>query len=174
MAIQSLLQNLFGKPYTIGELMNIDQGRQSRASGCTVSLANSFFTMSEEGVLAKFKAFFSTNTIKVVYLTLKFIVRSDTGHTHTVFIQLDPDFTKMSWAANHVRIYCDCADFKYRSAYLLDKRKSLFANDKIKIALGQAITDKPDGKRGTTLLCKHSFAALQYLMSNYGSIMATL
>ena len=44
----------------------------------------------------------------------------------------------------------------------------------IKLTLGQALTDKPDGKRGTTLLCKHVYAALQWLMTNYDNVMGAL
>lgn len=170
----SLLQSIFGKRYTIGELMNIDQGRQGRANNCSVSLVDTFFTLKEEGITAKFAQLFSGNTLKVCYLTLKLKVLSDTGNPHFVFIQLEPDFSRTDWANNQVRVYCDCADFKFRSAYILDKRDSLFVNDWVKLGLGQALTDKPNGKKGVTTLCKHSFAALQWLMSNYQNLMNTL
>lgn len=170
----SLLQNIFGKRYTVGELMNIDQGRQGRAGNCSVSLVNTYFSLKEEGIAAKFAQLFGGNTLKVCYITLKLKVKSDTGNSHFVFIQLEPDFSLNDWSNNQVRVYCDCADFKYRSAYLLDKRDSLFANDWIKLTLGQALTDKPDGKKGTTLLCKHVYAVLQWLMTNYDNVMGAL
>ena len=158
-----LLDNLFGKPYTLGELMKIDQGRQDRAAKCAVRLDNTFYTLKEETPLSKFKNLFTKNTLKVFYV-----------NTHYVYIQIDPDFSLTDWIDNRVRIYCDCADFMYRSAYLLDKRDSLFKNDWIKGTLGQAMTEEPKGKRGVTLLCKHSFAAFQWLMANYKQIMSTL
>lgn len=155
--------------------MNIDKARQLRAAGCVPNLVKTFHTIKQEGVLDKFKSFVTGKTsIKVYYITFKFEVTSDTGNTHTVFIQVDPDFSLKNWSANRVKIYCDCADFKYRSAYILDKRSSLFTTTKIKTALGQAMTEVPTGKKGTTLLCKHSFAALSWLMGNYANVMKTI
>lgn len=89
-------------------------------------------------------------------------------------MQLDPDFNLSLWSSNRVRIFCSCADFKYRSAYLLGKRDSLFLNDNTKIHLGPAATNAPTGKTGTTMLCKHCYSALQYLMNNYQGIMRNL
>lgn len=155
--------------------MNIDSGRQGRASNCSASLVKTFHTIKQEGVLDKFKAFVTgKTTIKVYYVTLKFEVRSDTGNSHTVFIQLDPDFSLKNWTSNRVKIYCDCADFKYRSAYVLSRKNSLFLTHRIQIALGQAANEAPTGKRGTTLLCKHAYAALSWLMNNYASVMKTI
>ena len=70
-------------------------------------------------------------------------------------------------------IYCSCADFKYRSAYTLDSRGSLFKTTKISAALGSAVNEAPK-KLGTTLLCKHSYAALVWLMNNYRSVMKSI
>lgn len=170
--IGSALAGLFGKPYTIGELMAIDQGRQGKALQSNVTLEDTFFTLKEEGIASKFKNLFTSNTIKKLYITLKLKVISDTGNPHYVFIQLDPDYSTSGWYGNKVRIYCDCNDFKYRSAYALSKRDSLFENQTTKMALGQALTEAP--KRGTNVLCKHGYAALNWLMSNYKNVMSTI
>lgn len=170
--IGSALKNLFGKPYTIGELMSIDQARQGKALQSSVSLVDTFFTLKEEGIASKFKSLFTGNTIKTLYITLKLKVISDTGNPHYVFIQLDPDYSTSGWYGNKVHIYCDCNDFKYRSAYALSKRGSLFDNQFTRISLGQALTEAP--KRGTNVLCKHGYAALNWLMSNYKNIMSTI
>lgn len=172
--MNDFLKNLFGKPYTIGELMKIDQGRQARAAGCTVSLVDTFYTLQEETPLAKFKSLFTKNTIRTFYITLKFVVKSDTGNGHEVFVQIDPDFSMTDWQNNRIKIYCDCADFMYRSAYILDKRDSIFANNSIKARLGAALTDIPKGKKGVTLLCKHSYAVVLWLSNNYNKIMKDL
>lgn len=154
--------------------MNIDSGRQSRAAGCYVTLEDSFVSMKEEGVAAKFRSLFSQNLIKVFYVTLKLKVVSSSGTSHYVFIQLEPDFTSSAWAGNRVKVYCDCADFMYRSAYILNKRDSLFTNAWTKTALGQALTNAPTGNKGTTTLCKHAYAALNWLMANYQTVMSSL
>ena len=77
-----LLDNILGKPYTLGELMKVDQGRQDRAAKCAVRLDDTFYTLKEETPLSKFKNLFTKNTLKVFYVTLKLAVTSDTGNTH--------------------------------------------------------------------------------------------
>ena len=60
--VGSILNNLFGRQYTIGELMNIDKARQGRASNCTPILVKIFHTVKQEGVLDKFKSFVTGKT----------------------------------------------------------------------------------------------------------------
>lgn len=170
-----LLNSIFGKQYTIGELMNIDEGRQEKASKCSVKLVKTYHELKKESIIDKFRSFFTGDTvINVYYVIFKFEVISETGSTYNVFIRINPDFDLVNWVNNEVKIYCSCADFKYRSAYLLNKNKSLFLNDKIKISLGSALTEAPKGKTKTTLLCKHSYAALLWLVTNYSNIMKTI
>lgn len=170
-----LFNSIFGKQYTIGELMNIDEGRQNKASQCFVRLVKTYHELKKEGIIDRFKSFFTGETlINVYYVIFKLEVTSETGNKYNVFIRVNPDFNLNNWVNNEVKIYCNCADFKYRSSYLLNKRNSLFLNDKIKISLGQALTDAPKGKSKTTLLCKHSYAALMWLITNYSNIMKTI
>lgn len=162
------------KKYTLGDLMMIDSGRQERASSCQVILEKTYHELKKATILDKFKSLFksSAGLINSYYVIFKFRVISGSGGTHKVIIKTCPDFDLNDWENNRAWIYCDCPDFKYRSAYILNQHNSLFLTDKIKIALGQAMTDKPKG--GTSLLCKHSFAAVRYLISNYSSIMKTI
>ena len=99
---------------------------------------------------------------------------SGSGSKRTVIVRVNPDFNLQDWESNKVKIYCDCPDFKYRSAYILNQHNSLFLNDRTKLELGSAISDAPKGKAGTTLLCKHAFAALNWLVSNYVNVMKTI
>lgn len=166
---------LFSRPFTIGDLMNIDSGRQSRASGCVVKLEKIYHEVKEESILDRFKArFFGRSVAKRYYVILKFSVTSEKGSVHSVFIRISPDFNLTNWKTNKVRIYCDCADFKYRSAFLLGQHDSLFLTDKIRMTLGPAVENKPKEKTATSLLCKHAYAALNYLVLNYSSIMKTI
>lgn len=170
----SILSSIFGRPYTIGELMSIDATRQQKAASCNVILDGTFHELKQEGLIDKFKSkFLNIPTINTYYLILQFKVISDTGNSHKVFIRLDPDFTLKNWSSNRVKIYCDCKDFKFRSAYTLEKRGSLFRTSKINMQLGSSLTDAPK-KHKTSLLCKHAFAALSWLMNNYSSIMQTV
>lgn len=171
----SIVGSLLGSQYTMGELMNIDAGRQERAAGCSVSFLGTFHEIRRESLLEKFRSIFlGKPIITTYYVIFKFKVTSGSGKNYTVIIRTNPDFDLMNWTNNKVQIYCDCPDFKYRSAYILNQRKSLFLNDKVKIGLGEAITEAPKAKTRTSLLCKHSFAALQWLISNYSSIMRTI
>lgn len=157
--------------YTIGELMNIDQTRQQKASGCKVELEKTYHELQKESVLEKFKsAFLGNNLINTYYIILKFKVTSETGSIHKVYVRLNPDFDLRSYTNNKIKIYCDCDDFKYRSAYTLGKRDSVFLSNIAKTKLGPALT-QPPRKQYTTLLCKHAFAVLDWLVNNYQSVM---
>lgn len=170
----SILGSLLGNDqYTLGELMSIDSGRQDRAANCKVELIQTYHELKKETVLDKFKALFVSRgaLVNVYYIIFKFKVTSENGHPYTVLVRINPDFDLVNWKINKVKVYCACADFKYRSAYILDKHKSLFVNDRIKIALGEALTTTPKEKTKTTLLCKHSYAAVKWLVDNYTKLM---
>lgn len=171
----NILGSLIGSQYSIGELMDIDSGRQERAAACSVSLINTYHEIKKESVLDKFRsALLGKTLVNTYYVIFKFKVTSGSGKSYTVIIRTNPDFDLKDWENNKVQIYCDCPDFKYRSAYILNKRKSLFLNDKIKILLGESLSDAPKSKSSTSLLCKHSFASLQWLIKNYANIMRTI
>lgn len=168
--------SIFNRQYTIGDLMNIDQGRQERAGQCTVELIKTYHVLKEESLLEKFKKFFldPDKVIKTYNVIFKFEVTSGKGSKHKVFIKTSPDFNLNAWQNNKVQVYCDCPDFKYRSAYELNKHNSVFLNNSTSVKLGQALTDKPKEGHQTTLLCKHLFAAVQWLINNYANIMKTM
>lgn len=156
--------------------MKIDAIRQLKAASSSVSLVKVYHEIKKESVLDKFKKFFKrgSSLVNSYYIILKLQVVSDTGGVHTVFIRTNPNFNLTDFDKNKVQIYCSCKDFMYRSAYLLEKRGSLFRSKTTDLALGSAITEAPKAKSGTTLLCKHSYAALVWLMSNYVGIMKSL
>ena len=171
----SILSSIISSQYTMGELMNIDAERQERASGCSVSLVKTYHEIKKESLADKFRSFFLGQPILTTYYVIfKFKVTSGSGKSYDVIIRTNPDFDLNNWINNKVQIYCGCPDFKYRSAYLLGRRKSLFLNDKIKTLLGESLTEAPKSKTKTSLLCKHSFAALQWLINNYSTIMRTI
>ena len=158
---------------TLGELMNIDAGRQNKAASCSVELVKIYHDIISETIPDSIKAQYGgKNTINVYYVVFKFLVTSDTGSKHTVIIKTSPDFDMMGWENNTAEIYCDCPDFMYRSAYTLKGSSALFLNDKTKMSLGQALSTPP--KRTTSLLCKHAYAALKWFVSNYPNLMKTI
>lgn len=170
-----VLGRLLGKQLSIQELMNIDQGRKDRASDCTVRLVKVYHVLKDESILDKFRSIFlGKTTLKIYYLVFKFEVTSKTGNTYNVIIQTSPDYDINNWKNSKCKVYCECKDFQYRSAYLLSKNNTLFLSDRVKIKLGQALTEAPKSTTSTTLLCKHSMAALQYLVNNYQNIIKTI
>ena len=57
--MSSLLNIFTGNQYTIGDLMNIDAGRQERAGSCQVKLLKTYHELKKESVLDKFRSFFT-------------------------------------------------------------------------------------------------------------------
>lgn len=170
-----ILGKLTGKQLSIQEIMNIDEGRKDRASECVVRLTKVYHVLKEESIMDKLRSvFFGKTVLKIYYLVFKFEVTSKTGSTYNVIIQTSPDYDIRGWKNSKCKVYCECKDFQFRSAYLLGKNNTLFLSDRIKIKLGLALTQAPKDKTPTTLLCKHSMAALQYLVNNYQNIMKTI
>lgn len=158
---------------TLGDLLNIDSGRQNKAAGCTVELVKIYHELESEPIPDAIKAQYGgRNTLNIYYTIFKFTVTSDTGNKHTVFIKTAPDFEGSGWQDNPTQVYCDCPDFMYRSAYTLRGGAGLFENAKTKMALGQALTTPP--KRTTSLLCKHAYAAIKWFVANYNNLMKTI
>ena len=172
----SILSNLLTRSYSISDLMSIDSGRQERASGCSVSLVNTYHEIQKESILEKFKRLFfrDKSIMNVHYVIFKFKVTSGSGNEHTVIIRTHPDYAGTEGLDNKVQVYCTCKDFQFRSAYILNQHKSLFRSDATEARLGRAITEAPKSKTATSLLCKHAYAALSYLNNNYNYIMQTL
>jgi hypothetical protein len=165
--------SLFDRQLTIGELLNIDHSRQEKARYCSVELEYIYHELKPQGVLEKFQKFFGKKILNTYYVIFKFRVTSDTGREHVVIIRVNPDFNLHEWEYNKIKIYCGCNDFKYRSAFILNKNKSLFINSRTSVDLGAALVDPPK-KQHPTLLCKHAFAALQWLVNNYSSVMRSI
>lgn len=161
---------------TLGDLMNVtDANKVMKARLCTVELENIYHDLEPMSLMEKIKNFFlGRNIVNVYHITFKFKVISDTKETHTVFIRIKPDYELTNWTNNSAQVYCDCESFKYQSAYLLNQYNSLFLNDKTRIALGPAITQAPKNMARTSTLCKHSLAAVNFLVNNYANIMKTV
>lgn len=167
-----LLANLFTKRWTLSDLMNIDSSRQQKSSGCSTILQETYIEIKSEGIIDKFKRFFTRNksVMNVMFVIFKFNVTSETGHNYNVYIRTQYDPGSNLFMKNVAQIYCGCADFKFKSAWELSQHASLFRSDRIETELGPAITNAPKKKSSTTL-CKHSYAAVIYLINNYNTLM---
>ena len=172
----NLFGTLFKKRWSIGDLMNIDEGRQAKALQCVVNHVDTYHEIEKETILSKFRKYFSKDRtlINIYYVVFKFSVVSDSGSPHYVYIRTQPDIKGTEFTKNKVQIYCDCKDFMYRSAWSLNQHESLYKTQDIERALGPAITNAPKDTTKKTLLCKHSFAALRFLQMNYSTLMRNL
>lgn len=161
---------------TIKDIMQIDPTRTGRAAGCSVNLLEIYHDIEKVPVPEKYRSMVGgEKMINTYYITLKFSVKSvESGKEHIVFIKLPPDFDMSRGNNSKVEVYCDCSDFMYRSAYGLGKNNALFLTPRIKVSLGQSMTDAPKAGFKTSNLCKHSYAALQWLMNNYSTVMGKL
>lgn len=164
------------RQYTLGELAGAtEQNRMQKAGSCGVQLVDTYHTIEKESIKDKFKNIFKFNGAKKVntyYVTFNFLVTSDSGTQHHVYIKCLPDFQMHYGGNNPVQIFCDCSDFKFRSAYDLDSKGSLLKTGKTVAALTGAIGQKP--KTPGPIMCKHCIAALQWLLNNYNQIMRGL
>lgn len=172
----SSIFNVFNRDWTIQDLMNVEAGRAQRASGCMVNFETIYHELKQETILEKFKRFFTRrkDQMNVYYVIFKFKVTSDTGNTYNVFIRTLADPMNSEYMNNRVQIYCGCPDFMYRSAWSLNNHNALFRTSKINSLLGAAIQDAPSGKAKPSVLCKHAYAALNFFVSNYKSLMRSV
>lgn len=168
--------SLFKKRWSIKDLMDIDESRQTKAASCIVNHIDTFHEIKKETLLGKFKKFFARDkaTINIYYVVFKFSVVSDTGSVNTVYIKTQPDFNQTEFLNNKVQIYCSCKDFMYRSAWVLNQHESLYRSLDTDNKLGTALTDAPKNTTKTSILCKHSYAALRFLATNYSTLMRNL
>jgi hypothetical protein len=166
-----LLDNLFKSKYSIRDILNIDQNRINRSSELTVKLIAVYSRVQQETVWDNIKKFFNRNksTMNVYYKILKYKVKSNSGSEYTVVIELQPSFDYNIFLTNPIKVYCNCYDFRYRSAYNLNKHNSLFLNNKVKTDLSKALLEPPR-KVTTSPCCKHVYACLQDLYNNYDNV----
>ena len=163
------------RSYTLGQLMNIDAMRQERASYCQVELVKTYHLLDLVALPDRLRSQFGRKThLRGYFVVFKFKVVSNTGKAHIVYIRVNPDFDLNKWDQNQAQVYCDCEDFKYRSSWTLNDKNSLFLTDRIKNDLGASLTETPKKGSKTSLLCKHAFAAVQWLVNNYVSVMKTI
>lgn len=157
----------FTKELTIGDLMNIDPGRIKRSELLeNVKLVEVYNILREESILGKILRFFKLKTLPIFYKVVKYNVLSNSGSNYTVFIKVSPGFDVNRFYRNKVQVFCSCADFKYRAAYLLNKHDNVYLNQATKDFLGIALTTAPT-RVNTTPICKHVYAAIEQFKLDY-------
>lgn len=162
---------IWNKTLTTRDLLNISQARKDRAKDLkSVKFIARYVTIVNRpttGFLRKIISLFKNPvTMSLVY---KFEVRSNSGKTYKILIDAPNDLSMESFLKAKLKVFCECADFKYRSAYGLNKTNNLYLNKATKDHLGIAITDEPT-KITPTPSCKHIYATVNYFYANFNSI----
>lgn len=154
------------KTLRIKDLFNVDMGRIERSKNLKVRYVKTYQILKKNTLINKILKFLGLKYMLTFYKVFKYIVQSDSGSQYTVFIKCSPGFDKKI-LNNKVQVYCNCADFMYRSAYILNRTDNLYRNKYIDKALGIALTTKPTTvPGGTTVVCKHVYAVLQDFKNN--------
>lgn len=169
------------KTLTLNDLINIDPGRLDRSNYLLPQFDKVYHVVKKETLWERVRRFFlrkDNYTINMYYLVFAYNVSSPNGAVHRVFIEIQPNSNRSSFFDNVAKVYCDCADFKYRFAWLLNKRGNLFKNKRIELELGIALQQEPTEKTklrsSGSHICKHCYAAVNHLASNYDQIVANI
>lgn len=152
------------------ELLDIDPGRIQRSADIKVTLVwNKMLTTKRKGFWNKLWGLIKGQPYIVTNL-LKFQTENKlNGSKYTCYIELKPVDNYQKLLKTKVKVFCSCNDFKYRSAYILNKDNNLFLAPVIERHLGIALTEKPKVVNPTKL-CKHLFAVISYLKTNLNRI----
>lgn len=175
-----LLSNFTFSTLTLNDLVQIDAGRMDRAAYLIPTLDKVYHIVRKETIWDKVKKFFQrgNTSINMYYTVFAYNVSSPSGGVYRVLIEIQPNFNRAAFFDNVARVYCNCADFKFRYAWELNKRKNLFRNSRISqelgIALQQEPTDKTKNSSGGSHMCKHVYAAVKHLADNYDQIIASI
>jgi len=152
---------ILGKSWGLSDMLASDPARGARASACTVQFLGKQYILGSETLPDKLRNTLKRSQVGTYYIIFKFQVTSETGHTHKVYIQTLP----VADLSGPAKVYCDCNDFKFRCAYVLEQHGSLLRSPRTDSKLGEAVTTAPKSQSGTAL-CKHALAAVQELLRN--------
>lgn len=175
-----LFSSIGYKTLTLNQLIQIDQGRQERSAYLVPELDKVYHLVKQETLWEKVRKFFTRDktVVNMYYNVYVYNVSSPSGSVHRVFIEMQPNFNKTYFFDNIAKVYCTCADFKFRYAWELKMRDNLFRNRRIDMELGIAIQQEPTEKTKNSSLgshmCKHVYAAINHLSSHYNEIMNNL
>lgn len=172
----SIFSGLLNRRKSLSALAAMADSKRSQGAGsCNVSLEDTYYEIKKETILEKFKHLFTRqkSIMNSLYVIFKFTVYSGSGNSHKVIVRMlyDPQGV-LGPGQNITQIYCDCADFIYRSTYILNQSGSLFRSQDSDLKLGVAIGTAPK-KTNTSAgsICKHCVAVVNYIMSNYSYLM---
>lgn len=157
---------IFHKTLTIGELLNIDNGRVERSKNLEVKFIGVENMVRKMTWLDRLFRLFKRGPKYIFYKVVRYQVKSDSGNVYTVLFKIPPGFDINKFYTNRVEVFCTCPDFKYRAAYNLNQSNNLLLIKATREHLGdEPLTVKPT-KVMTTPICKHIYACIPHLRLN--------
>lgn len=154
-------------------LLKIDEGRIDRSRDIKVILSwTRMLTTPRKGFWSKLWGFIK-NEPYIITTLLKFeCTNVKSGSKYNCYLEMDPVNSRSKLLQAKVKIFCSCNDFKYRSAYILNKENNLFHAPAIDKHLGIALTEAPKIVV-TTNICKHLYAVINYVRNNLTTLNLT-
>lgn len=152
----------------VKDILDIDEGRLSRAKDIQVTLLKTYPLYSEPSnkIIKWLRRLFQRPYI-ITYAYLFQTVNVKSSSTYKVIIEIGPQNDYRRVLNSEAKIYCQCADFKFRSAWVLNHTDNLFLNKNIETELSVALDQKPTNMNNTTTSCKHIVAAFGYIKRNF-------
>lgn len=155
----------------LSELLNIDKGRIERSSNLRVELVWTKMKLSPHKTLWSKLLGFIKRQPHVVTNLLRFkVTNPESKSEYTVFIELDPKDTKDKFLRSTVKLYCSCNDFKYRSAYILNKSGNLVRSPNLDERLTKSALEQPPRLMEPSKMCKHIYAIVGYIQKNWNKL----
>jgi len=161
----------YTKSLTLADLMEINSERVIRSKEIKITKVEQFLVTKKPSFLGslfkKLKELFEKKPYEVLYKVLRYeVINTLNGDKHVCIIKVPMHVDRQKLMSQKVEVYCDCADFMYRCAWVLNDHNNLFLNDATKKKLGIAISTKPM-KVKTSVACKHLYKCIEDLVDNY-------
>lgn len=151
-------------------MLNIDEGRIQRSSSILVKLEwSKMLATPRKGFWNKLWGIIKREPYILTNLLRFSVKNTDSGSVYSIFLELEPKAKFSELINSKVKVFCSCNDFKFRSAYILNKENNLVLFDAIEKHLGIAIKEKPRVVNPSKM-CKHIFAVISWIKSNYNKL----
>lgn len=150
----------------LAELIQIDKDRIKRSEDIKVELKWNKIVTYNQNLFKKFWRIITRRNIVLVHNLYKFeVTNKSNGNVNILYLEIEPQKSLNKIMSSRVKVFCQCADFKFRSAYILNQEDNLFRSPKLDEHLGIALTVPPT-KIIPTPVCKHVYAMIDYVRNH--------
>lgn len=155
------------------KLLDVDNGRLARSRDIQVKFIwGKMLTTPRKGFWSKLLGIIKNEPYIVTNLAKFKAINKKSGNEYICYLELKPANSYTKLLKSEAKIFCSCNDFKYRSAYVLNKENNLFTAPAINEHLGIAVSEKPRIVIPTPM-CKHLVAVVDFLRNNLNKLNLT-